>query len=149
MSLKFWISFCTGALAIGLSAKVEAISSAVNISTRLAVQTANNVGIAGFVIIGSGQKKVCIRALGPTMTSVQGVLADPKLDVYDKTGTVIASNDNWWSSQQDEIMAAGLAPNNDTESGLIITLNPGPYTAIVRGVKNTTGVAMVEVYDVP
>ena len=74
-------------------------------------------------------------------------LADPKLEVYDKTGTLIASNDNWRSSQQDEIIAAGFAPNNDTESALIITLDPGPYTAIVRGTNNTTGVALVEVYD--
>src|SRR5438477_1713848 len=116
MSLKYWVWFCTGVLPIALCARVEAISSAVNISTRLAVQTGNNVGIAGFIIIGNGQKKVCIRALGPTMSNVQGVLADPKLDVYDKTGTLIASNDNSRSSQQDEIIAAGFAPNNDTAS---------------------------------
>jgi hypothetical protein len=81
------------------------------------------------------------------MSNVEGVLADPKLEVYDKTGTLIASNDNWRTSQQDEIIAAGFAPNNDTESALIITLDPGPYTAIVRGTNNTTGVALVEVYD--
>jgi uncharacterized protein (DUF1800 family) len=147
MSIKYWAWFCTAVLAMALCASVEAISSAVNISTRLAVQTGNNVGIAGFIIVGNGQKKVCIRALGPTMSSVQGVLADPKLDVYDKTGTLIASNDNWRTSQQDEIIAAGFAPNNDSESALIITLDPGPYTAIVRGTNNTTGVALIEVYD--
>ena len=90
MSLKYWAWFCAAVLAMALCASVEAISSAVNISTRLAVQTGNNVGIAGFIIIGSGQKKVCIRALGPTMSNVEGVLADPKLEVEVRSRTKLS-----------------------------------------------------------
>jgi uncharacterized protein (DUF1800 family) len=123
-----------------------ATSSAVNISTRAQVGTADNVVIAGFIVTGTGQKTVLIRALGPTLP-VPGALSDPVLELHDSTGALVATNDNWRTSQQSEIIATGLPPSNDKESALLETLNPGAYTAIVRGVNNAIGVGLVEVYD--
>jgi uncharacterized protein (DUF1800 family) len=123
-----------------------ATSDAVNISTRMKVETADNVLIGGFIITGSGQKKLLLRALGPSLP-VPGVLSDPMLELHDATGAVIATNDNWRTSQQEAIIATGLAPTNDKESAILVTLNPGAYTAIVRGLNNATGVGLVEVYD--
>ena len=123
-----------------------ATSSAVNISTRAHVGTGDNVMIAGFIVTGSGQKTVLIRALGPSLP-VPGALSDPVLELHDSTGALVATNDNWRTSQQNEIIATGLPPTNDKESALLATLNPGAYTAIVRGANNATGVGLVEVYD--
>jgi uncharacterized protein (DUF1800 family) len=123
-----------------------ATSSAVNISTRAQVGTADNVMIAGFIVTGTGQKTVLIRALGPSLP-VPGTLSDPVLELHDSTGALVATNDNWRTSQQSEIIATGLPPSNDKESALLETLNPGAYTAIVRGVNNAIGVGLVEVYD--
>ena len=121
-------------------------SAVVNISTRMVVETGDNVLIAGFIIYGTGQKNIMVRAIGPSL-SVPGALSDPTLELHDATGAIIASNDNWRSSQQAEIIAAGLAPANDLDSALIRTLAPGGYTVVVRGVNNATGVGLVEVYD--
>ncbi|MDQ6625839.1 MAG: hypothetical protein M3Y69_06840 [Verrucomicrobiota bacterium] len=119
-----------------------------NISTREFVQTGDNVLIGGFIVTGTQPKKVLIRALGPS-TGVAGSLADPTLELY--TGsTLLASNDNWVSSQDKQaIQDTGIAPKNDAESAILRTLPAGnsAYTAVVRGVNNTTGVALVEVYD--
>jgi uncharacterized protein (DUF1800 family) len=131
---------------LGSTPPAFAISSAVNISTRMKVETNDNVLISGFIITGSGQKKILARALGPSLP-VPGVLSNPMLELHDATGAIVASNDNWRTSQQEEIIAAGLAPNNDKDSALIATLGPGDYTVVVRGVNNSTGVALVEVYD--
>lgn len=119
-----------------------------NVSTRALVQTGDKVAIGGF-IIKDGEKRVILRALGPSLTAlgVTGALADPVLDLYDSTGTLIASNDNWRSSQQTEIQQTGLAPTNDNESALIRSLPQGAYTAILRGANNTTGITLVEVFD--
>src|SRR2546423_6397101 len=123
-----------------------AISSAVNLSTRMVVQTGDNVLIGGFIVYGSGQKRIAVRAIGPSL-SIAGRLTDPMLELHDATGAIIASNDNWKSSQQSEITTAGLAPGNDLESALIATINPGPFTVVVKGVNNATGVAVMEIYD--
>jgi uncharacterized protein (DUF1800 family) len=128
------------------SATALATSSAVNISTRAQVGTSDNVVIAGFIVTGSGQKTVIIRALGPSLP-LPGVLADPILELHDGTGALVATNDNWRTSQQSEIIATGLSPGNDKESAVLATLNPGAYTAIVRGANNGTGIGLVEVYD--
>ncbi len=122
--------------------------NAINISTRGRVQTGDNVMIAGFIIGGSQTQRVIVRALGPSLTAsgVTSVLQNPTLDLVDSSGTIIASNDNWRSTQQSEITATGLAPTNDAESAIVRTLNPGNYTAIVRGVSSASGVALVEVY---
>jgi len=111
------------------------------------VQTDSNVMIAG-LIVQSNSEEVIVRALGPTLSQfgVANALADPTLELRDTNGTVIASNNNWKDTQQSDIQASGYAPLNDLESALIRTLAPANYTAIVRGVNGTTGVALVEVY---
>ncbi|MCB1826613.1 MAG: hypothetical protein KDJ54_19345 [Candidatus Competibacteraceae bacterium] len=127
----------------------SATSRLVNIATRDWVGTGDNVMIAGFIIGGSSPKQVLIEATGPSMTSagVPNVLRDPTLTLYSGQ-TVIASNDNWQNSPTAAaIQATGLAPSNPSESAILITLNPGPYTAIVRGVSDTTGNALVAVFE--
>jgi hypothetical protein len=120
-----------------------------DISTRLHVETGDHVGIAGFVISGSASKKVIVRALGPSLIpyGVPGVLADPILELYNSSNNLIASNGNWKNAQQAEIQASGLAPGDDREAAIILTLGPGSYTAIARGVNNTVGNALLEVHD--
>jgi hypothetical protein len=120
----------------------------VNISTRLRVQTGENVLIGGFIITGNAAKKVIVRGLGPSLGNfnVQGALPDPTLELHQGDAT-IATNDNWKDSQQAEIEATALAPNNDLESALVRTLNPGLYTAILRGSGDATGTGLVEIYD--
>ena len=123
-------------------------SKLANISTRGFVDTADNAMIGGF-ILGGGTAEVIVRAIGPSLTAfgVAGALQDPTLDLYDSFGTLIVSNDNWKDTQQTEITATGLPPSNDKESAILMTLLPAPYTAIVRGKNDTTGVALVEVYE--
>lgn len=121
-------------------------SKLANISTRGFVQTADNVLIGGFIVVGSAPAKAIVRAIGPSLP-VSGALADPTLELHDGNGATIASNDNWRSDQEAEIMATTLPPTRDAESAIVATLTPGSYTAIVRGKNNTTGVALVEVYQ--
>jgi hypothetical protein len=118
-----------------------------NISTRLAVQTGDNVLIGGFIITGMDPKKVLIRAIGPSLSSVSGVLADPFLQLFQGT-SFVAGNNNWKETQQSEIEATGIPPGNDLESAIVRTLAPGAYTAVMRGRNNTTGIGLVEIYDV-
>lgn len=117
-----------------------------NISTRALVQTGNNVLIGGFIATGAEPRPLIVRALGPSVP-VSGALANSNLAVYNAQGTLMAANDNWRSSQEAEIIATHLAPANDLESAIVLTLAPGPHTAIVRGSNATTGVALVEVYS--
>jgi hypothetical protein len=120
----------------------------VNVSTRGRTETGDDVMIAGFVISGNSPKQVLIRAIGPTLSAagVPGALADPTLTLHSGQ-TVLASNNNWQDSQAAAIQATGKAPTDPYESVILATLNPGPYTAIVRGVNGTVGNALVEVYD--
>ncbi len=122
---------------------------AINISTRLRAQTGDNVLIGGFVITGTEPKKVIVRAVGPSLAAagVTGALADPTLEIFGASGPALATNDNWRDAQQAEIQASGFAPTDDREAAIVRTLAPGIYTAIVRGAGATTGVALVEVYD--
>jgi hypothetical protein len=119
-----------------------------NISTRMQVLTDDNVLIGGFIVTGISPKKVIVRAIGPSLTAfgVPGALMDPTLELNAPDASV-TSNDNWKESQQAEIEATGLQPTNDAESAILQTLEPGAYTAIVRGVNGTTGVGLVEAYD--
>ena len=118
-----------------------------NISTRLRVETGDNVLIGGFIITGTQPKKVMVRAIGPSLP-LAGVLADPTLELHDGAGTLIASNDNWMDApNKQEIIDSTISPTNDLESAILMTLEPGLYTAIVHGVNNTTGIGLVEVYD--
>ena len=117
-----------------------------NISTRLSVETGDNVLIGGFIVTGTEPKKILVRALGPSLP-VAGKLANPSLELYDAAGLLL-SNDNWKDTQQAEIQATAIPPPNDLESAIVATLPANAaYTAIVRGVNNTTGVGLVEVYD--
>ncbi len=136
-----------------------------NISTRAFVQTGDNVVIGGFVVeraqpnfSPAPPKRVIIRALGPELTQygVPNALANPTLELHDGTGALIASNNNWvttiiggiiTANQVDDIRASGYAPGDPFDSAIIADLPAGNYTAIVRGVNNMTGVALVEVYD--
>jgi len=124
-------------------------SQAVNLSTRMRVQTGDNVGIGGFIITGSAPKHVLVRGLGPSITGVSGVLADPVLELHGPGGFTTITNDNWMDDpiQKIAILATGLAPSNNLEAAIDATLNPGAYTAVVRGKNNTSGLALVEVYD--
>jgi uncharacterized protein (DUF1800 family) len=141
-----WAGWAAAAVFCSFSGSAYAISSAVNISTRMMVETGDNVLIGGFIVYGTGQKNIAVRAIGSSLP-VQGALSDPILELRDATGAIVASNDNWRSTQQTALIDAGLAPGNDFDSALITTLATGSYTAIVRGTNNATGVALVEVYD--
>jgi hypothetical protein len=123
-------------------------SKLANISTRGFVETGNNVLIGGTIITGSTQARVLFRAIGPSLTNfgVPNALGDPTLELYDGNGALLASNDNWRSDQEAEIIATGIPPTNNQESAIVRNLSPGNYTAIVRGVNDTTGVALIEAY---
>jgi hypothetical protein len=117
-----------------------------NISTRGQVQTADNVLIGGFIITGTDPKKVIVRGIGPSLGSaVPGALADPFLELHDDTG-VIGSNDNWKENQA-LVESTGIPPTNDLESAIVKTLMPGHYTAVLSGAGGSTGIGVVEAYD--
>ncbi len=119
-----------------------------NLSTRGRVQTGDNVMIGGLVISGSAPTKVIVRALGPSLP-VAGKLADPTLALVDGNGVTLQTNDNWRSDQAAAISATTVAPQDDAEAAIVRTLPPGAYTAVVRGAHEQTGVAVVEVYNLP
>jgi Right handed beta helix region len=126
----------------------SANSKLANISTRGLVQTGDNVLIAGTIVIGQAPQKVIVEALGPSLT-VPGKLEDPTLELRDANGTVLDANDNWVDSPNKQaIIDSTIPPGNDFESAIIAILPAGgaQYTAIVRGVNGTTGVAVVEVF---
>jgi hypothetical protein len=120
-----------------------------NISTRGFVQAGDNVMIGGLIILGSAPEKVIVRAIGPSLIpfGVVNALANPQLELHDGHGNLIAFDDNWKDSQQTEIAATGVPPTDDRESAIVATLPPGAYTAVVRGVNGTAGVALVEVFN--
>ena len=117
-----------------------------NISTRLAVGSGDSVLIAGFIVTGSQPKKIIVRALGPLLP-VNENLADPTLELHDSSGATVAGNDNWRDTQQDALIATTIPPTNDYDSAIVMTVNPGAYTAVLAGKGRTTGVGLVEVYD--
>ena len=121
-------------------------SKLANIATRAFVQTGDNVLIGGLIVVGQASTNVIVRAIGPSL-SIAGALANPNLELRDGNGAVIGSNDNWRTTQQAAIIATGVPPTHDLESAIVTSLQPGAYTAIIRGVNGTTGVAVVEVYD--
>ena len=127
-------------------------SKLANISTRGFVETGGDVMIGGFILgNGAANEKVIVRAIGPSLTGIPDVLADPALDLYDGNGTLLISNDNWKddASEAAEIIATGMPPQNDLEAAIVITLPPGAYTAIVEGKDGGTGVALAELYHLP
>ena len=121
-----------------------------NISTRGPVGSGDDVMIAGFIIQGDRERRVLVRGLGPSLAAagVANPLMNPTLEIHDQNGQV-AANDDWRSDQETEIAAAGLAPGDDRDAAVILSLWPGAYTAIVRGKDNTAGNALVEVFALP
>jgi photosystem II stability/assembly factor-like uncharacterized protein len=124
-------------------------AQALELSTRLRVLTGTNLGIAGFIITGTEPKQVLVRGIGPSLSAfgVPNPLADPALRLSPQGGYPVTSNDNWRDTQEAAIIATGLAPTNDLESAILVTLMPGQYTAVLLDIHNGTGVALVEVYD--
>ncbi|MBS0659891.1 MAG: exo-alpha-sialidase [Verrucomicrobia bacterium] len=125
-------------------------AKAVNLSTRARVQTGENLVIGGFVVSGTQPKPVVIRAVGPSLANfgITDPLLDPNLELRDAGGNLVATNEDWADTQAAEIQASGFAPVDAREAAIRATLAPGSYTALVRGRNNTSGVAVVEAYDV-
>lgn len=123
-------------------------ASLANISTRMRVETGDNVLIGGFIITGTAPKRVIVRGIGPSLANsgVTGALADPTLELV-RGDQSLATNDNWRDSQESEIQATSIPPGNNAESAIVRTLDPGAYTAVMRGRNNGTGVGLVEIYD--
>ena len=118
-----------------------------NISTRLLVEAGDNVLIGGFIVTGTHGKEVLLHAVGPSLP-LDGKLADPVLELHNASGALIASNDNWQTNtNKQDIIDTGIPPTNPKESALLVTLDPGAYTAIVHGANNGSGIALVEAYD--
>jgi hypothetical protein len=121
-----------------------------NVSTRGQVGTGNNLMIAGFFIVNN-PVKVVVRGIGPSLANfgVANPLANPTLELHDSNGATVLANDDWKTTQQAEITATTLQPSNNAESALVITLQPGGYTAQLRGTNNGTGVGVVDVFALP
>lgn len=122
-----------------------------NISGRVVAQPNDKTGIAGFIVKGSGFKRFIARAIGPSMkingNPVAGRLMDPILELHDSNGATL-TNDNWRTGGQEaEIQASGLAPTDNREAAIIRTVPPGNFTAVIRGANNTTGIGLIEIYD--
>lgn len=122
-----------------------------NISTRARAQTGDNALIGGIIVTGNDPKRVIVRGIGPSLrvndTPVPGRLENPTLELRNSNGVVLMFNDDWKDSQRSAIQNSGLAPTDDRESAILRTLDPGAYTAILRGKDNSTGIAVVEAYD--
>jgi len=120
-----------------------------NLSTRVQVGLANDVAIAGFIVLGNSAKQIVVRGLGPSLANagVQSALSDPMLELYDSGGKLLTSNNDWQQTQAQALRDAKLAPTDNRESAILATVAPGAYTAVVRGNGNATGVGLVEVYD--
>ena len=116
------------------------------------MQTGDRIGIGGFIITGSGAKRIVVRGIGPSITAdgqpLPGRLQDPVIELYDANGLFIASNDNWKDSpERAELEASGLAPQHDAEAAIARTVPAGLYTAMVFGKEGGQGIALVEAYD--
>lgn len=120
-----------------------------NIATRAEVRTGDNAVIGGFIVSGSDPKEVLIRGIGPSLSyvGVGGVLQDPVIELHDSAGAIVQSNDDRRDAKQSEFLASGLSPNSRRDSAVLAVLQPGAYTVVLRGTRNTSGVGLVEVYD--
>lgn len=118
-----------------------------NIATRMRVQSGDNALIGGFIITGSDPKKVIVRGVGPSLSGFfNGVLANPTLELF-QGNMLLESNNDWKTAHEAEIKATGVAPSRDLEAAIVRTLTPGAYTAVLRGAGNTSGIGVVEAYD--
>jgi hypothetical protein len=144
--------FASGLSPVGSLAFEPVTEKLRNISARALVGTGDDVLIGGFIVGGNAlaNNAVLVRAIGPSLSQagVTSALVDPTLELHNSTGALIASNDDWQDTQEDQITATGLAPTNPNESAIYTTLPAGNYTALVRGADDTTGTALVEVYSV-
>ena len=124
-------------------------AKALNLSTRMRVLTDDQVGIGGFIVTGPVAKPVLIRAIGPSLArfGIEGILADPVLELHGPGAFATVTNDNWQDTQRAVIAATGIPPIHNLEAAIYAVLEPGPYTAIVRGKNRGTGIGLVEVYD--
>jgi hypothetical protein len=125
-------------------------STLANISTRGLVLSAQNVMIGGFIIGGtSDSARVLIRALGPSLgqAGIGNALPDPALELHDGNGALLRRNDDWRDTQEAEIRNSGVAPANELESAIVQSLAPGAYTAVMAGKDNSTGVGLIEVFN--
>lgn len=127
------------------------LAKAINLSTRIRIQTGDNVGIGGFIITGTAPKRVLIRAVGPSLSSfgVPNPVADPILELHGPDEFEAMTNDNWRDDpvQESAVLATGIPPTDNLESAIVARLTPGAYTAVVRGKNTTAGVGLAEVYD--
>ena len=158
-SVKFRFRMASDCSVAGNGWRVDTVSvtdggcgTALNISTRMDVQTGNNVLIGGFIISGSAAKQVAIRGVGPSLIplGITDALTDPTLELHAADGTLLAQNDDWQSDagQASRLTALGLGLQDPHESGIAATLQPGlSYTAILAGKDGGTGVGLVEIYD--
>ena len=118
-----------------------------NISTRLNVGRDDDALIGGFIVGGTGPKRILVRAIGPSLP-VPGALANPRLELYNEGGQLVGTNDDWASAPNvQEIIDSAIPPSNNLEAAILAILTPGAYTAVVRGTDDSTGIALVEVYD--
>ena len=113
------------------------------------MQTGDRVGIGGFIITGSAPKQVLLRGIGPSLAQfgVPNPLADPVMELHGPAGFTTVTNDNWGDTQATAIIATGIPPTHDLESAILVTLDPGAYTAIVKDNNDASGVGLVEIYD--
>ena len=116
----------------------------VNVSTRAVVGTDNEQLIGGFIITGQDPKTIILRALGPSLP-VPSPISNPSIKIHDGTGAVVATNDNW-NAYRDQLVALDSILD-DRESGLVVSLDPGPYTAVIENVDVLRGVGLFELYD--
>jgi hypothetical protein len=117
-----------------------------NISTRGQVLTGEKVLIGGLIVQGPFTHSILLRALGPSISGVAGVLPNPTIQLFNEQGSTIGFNNDWRDTQEAQIMATGAPPSNDKESAIVQSLGPGSYTAIVNSNNDKTGVALVEAY---
>lgn len=127
----------------------EVESTPVNLSTRGFVGANEEVLIGGAILDAPHTAHILARAMGPSLAAagVAGALENPSLQLFDSNGGVVASNGDWKETQADQIAATGIAPNDDREAAILADLAPGAYTAIVAGTNGTTGVGLVEIYN--
>jgi hypothetical protein len=128
------------------SAEIQVSAQLLNLSTRLVVQPGDNALIGGFIIRGSEQKKVILRGIGPSL-NLDGKLEDPVIQLFDSNNVNIATNDDWKSDQQN-VEATGLQPSDDRESAIVQTLDPGNYTVVMRGKNDSSGIGVVDMFDI-
>jgi hypothetical protein len=137
----------------GLPTPTATPSQLLNLSTRNQVGTGDRVLIVGFIVVGTENKKVILRGVGPSL-QLQGRLADPTLELHASDGTVLSANNNWRDHQETEINATGIPPTNALEPAIVSTLQARPlaqggasYTAILTGEGDKTGIGVIEIYD--